>query len=109
MASQGAFTASLIHPPAEVSYLEVDAGTSQTSPQISAVSFIDLKQLPFAGMSYEFVGAPSDFLIETRSLPALTRSSPGHFTFYVAPPIRSIHHSSLYASLVRDFIQTNRT
>jgi hypothetical protein len=28
--------------------------------------------------------------IETRSLPALTRSYPRHFTFYVAHPIRSI-------------------
>jgi len=28
--------------------------------------------------------------IETRSLPALTRSYPCHFTFYVAHPIRSI-------------------
>ena len=28
--------------------------------------------------------------IETRSLPALTRSFPRHFTFYVADPISSI-------------------
>jgi hypothetical protein len=28
--------------------------------------------------------------IETRSLPTLTRCSPRSFTFYVAPPIRSI-------------------
>jgi len=31
--------------------------------------------------------------IETRSLPAFTRSYPRHFTFYVADPIRSIHSS----------------
>src|SRR6266508_972914 len=33
--------------------------------------------------------------IETRSLPALTRSYPRHFTFYVAHPIRSIETRSL--------------
>jgi hypothetical protein len=34
---------------------------------------------------------------ETRSLPALTRSYPRHFTFYVAHPIRSIETRSLPA------------
>jgi len=33
-------------------------------------------------------------LFETRSLPALTRSYPRHFTFYVARPTRSIQLSS---------------
>jgi hypothetical protein len=31
-----------------------------------------------------------DFLIETHSLPALARCCPRSFTFYVAPPTRSI-------------------
>jgi hypothetical protein len=35
---------------------------------------------------------------ETRSLPALTRSYPRRFTFYVAHPIRSIQHFSFSAS-----------
>jgi len=35
----------------------------------------------------------SDF--ETRSLPALPRSYPRHFTFYVAHPIRSIQRFSI--------------
>src|SRR3954454_21948167 len=34
--------------------------------------------------------ASEDFLMETRSLPALTHSYPRRFTFYVAHPIRSI-------------------
>ena len=38
--------------------------------------------------------ANQNFLIETRSLPALTRSYPCHFTFHVAHPIRSIETRS---------------
>ena len=34
---------------------------------------------------------------ETRSLPALTRSYPCRFTFYVAHPARSIQYFSVYA------------
>jgi len=41
--------------------------------------------------------ANQNFLIETRSLPALTRSYPRHFTFHVAHPIRSIETRSLPA------------
>ena len=37
----------------------------------------------------------SFFLIETRSLPTLTRSYPRRFTFYVAPPSCSIRNSCL--------------
>ena len=45
------------------------------------------------------------FLIETRSLPALTRSYPRHFTFYVAYPISSIFPSLARRScLLRRFI-----
>src|SRR4030095_11337606 len=36
---------------------------------------------------------PFYFLIETRSLPTLTRSYPRRFTFYVADPVSSIHPS----------------
>src|SRR6266550_1293706 len=36
---------------------------------------------------------------ETRSLPALTRSYPRHFTFYVACPTRSIHQYSSHGPL----------
>ncbi len=39
--------------------------------------------------------------IETRSLPALTRSYPRHFAFHVAHPIRSIHHALLCRSTRR--------
>jgi hypothetical protein len=42
-------------------------------------------------MQNSFVGSA----FETRSLPALTRSYPRHFAFYVAHPIRSIHPSTL--------------
>jgi hypothetical protein len=44
-----------------------------------------------------------NFLIETRSLPALTHSYPRRFTFYVAHPIRSILPSTfrLLSFLVR--------
>jgi hypothetical protein len=38
--------------------------------------------------------ANQNFLIETRSLPALTRYYPRHFTFHVADPIRSIETRS---------------
>ena len=41
--------------------------------------------------------ASKNFLIETRSLPALTLSYPRRFTFYVADPIRS--HSSFFLLL----------
>jgi hypothetical protein len=39
--------------------------------------------------------------IETRSLPALTRSYPRHFAFHVAHPIRSIHDAFLCRSTRR--------
>jgi hypothetical protein len=42
--------------------------------------------------------ASEDFLIETRSLPALTHSYPRRFTFYVAHPIRPILPSSFCLS-----------
>jgi hypothetical protein len=47
--------------------------------------------------------ASKNFLIETRSLPALTHSYPRRFTFYVAHPIRSILPSTfrLLSFLVR--------
>src|SRR2546430_10845432 len=42
---------------------------------------------------------------ETRSLPALTRSYPRHFTFYVARPARSIHQNRVagFPSAIRVF------
>jgi hypothetical protein len=47
--------------------------------------------------------ASKNFLMETRSLPALTHSYPRRFTFYVAHPIRSILPSTfrLLSFLVR--------
>ena len=43
------------------------------------------------GLPNRVAGFPG--LIETRSLPTLTRSYPRHFTFYVARPTRSIRSS----------------
>src|SRR5207237_4066309 len=40
---------------------------------------------------------------ETRLLPALTRSYPRHFTFYVAEPLSSIRVSALLIKISKDF------
>jgi hypothetical protein len=60
------------------------------------LSSIETRSLPALTRSYPrhftFYVAHPIRSIETRSLPALTRSYPRHFTFYVAHPIRSIHY-----------------
>jgi len=60
----------------------------------------------------DFGFTPAMPRFETRSLPALTRSYPRHFTFYVAHPIRSIETRSLPAlarSYPRHFTLITRT
>jgi hypothetical protein len=44
--------------------------------------------------------------IETRSLPALTRSYPRSFTFYVAPPARSIQRFGFALAAANVFLSS---
>ena len=54
---------------------------------------------------FTFYVAPPSRSIETRSLPTLARAYPRRFTFYVAPPSRSILNSYflLAAVIIRIF------
>jgi hypothetical protein len=60
------------------------------SPNLGVSSSGIFKHDSSVSLSGDDPEASENFLIETRSLPTLTRSYPRRFTFYVARPTRSI-------------------
>jgi hypothetical protein len=50
----------------------------------------------------------SELVVETRSLPALTRSYPRHFTFYVARPTGSIGRAPVRPSCCEGGLDVGR-
>jgi len=67
-----------------------------------SLSSVMRKRAGLSGVQNVWFAPQDHFLpcIETRSTPGVARCYPHSFTFYVAPPSRSIFHSSFYLSRI---------